>query len=57
MHKVAVAGEPGNPSEATLGGADPDPSSSKKQPFPEPAAMVCEGVNPTPCKGKLVGEA
>jgi hypothetical protein len=57
MHKEVVAGEPGNPSEATLGGTDPDPSSSKKRPSPEPAAMVCEGLCPAPCKDKLVGEA
>jgi hypothetical protein len=57
MHKAAVAGKPGNPSESTLGGADPDPSSSKKRPSPEPVAMVCEGVSPAPYKGKLVSEA
>jgi hypothetical protein len=56
MDKAAAAGEPGNPSEAMLGGVDPGPSSSKKRSFPEPTAMVCEGVGPAPRKGKLVGE-
>jgi hypothetical protein len=57
MHKASMAGKPGNPSESTLGGADLDPSSSKKRPSPEPVAMVCEGVSPAPYKGKLVSEA
>jgi hypothetical protein len=52
-----MAGEPGDPSEVMLGGADQDPCPSKKRPSPEPLAMVCEGVSPAPRKGKLVGEA
>jgi hypothetical protein len=59
MHRGDAQGvrarEPGKPSEATLGGTDQDSCSSKKRPSPEPAAMVCEGVCPTLCKGKLLG--
>jgi hypothetical protein len=57
MDKAFVAGKPGDPSEATLGAADPNPCPSKKRPSSEPPTMVCEGVGPASRMGKLVGEA
>jgi hypothetical protein len=57
MDKAAMAGEPGNLSEAMLEDTGPSPGAARKHFFPEPIAMVYEGIGPTPHKGKLVGEA
>jgi hypothetical protein len=57
MDKAAAAREPGNLGEAMLEHAALGSSMARKQCSPEPITMECEGVGPTPRKGRLVGEA